>query len=215
MKLNAARIALNEFGVIHHDFLPKNILVKINSNKNILDVCLTDFGNAIFENDWYYSKKKLETRVNYVDYFISDEKIGPTLTRIFEGIYGENGRVKLRDFLLYNVKNFDLAFLLCYDFYTKKLDLPLVMPSVFNFELPWERNGTLPVVFVKQERNVVHFNHISGSTTLFQFRVLLNVHGIQFTRFDGADYSPDMQEQNQGISSVLRMVHGVVFLCII
>lgn len=208
-KLDAARTALLDLGVIHHDFLPKNILVRVGSSNNILDVCLTDFGNAILETDWYYAPKTMKSRMNYVNYFMSDSTLKQTLLDLFDG-----STEKVQFFLLNEVRNFDLALLLCYNYRTNRMQLePPEMPPPFNFQLPWNSDGSLNTICVNYQGSVRYFCGILGNIPLSELRQELERQKIYVQYFKSYLGKIELSfEYRTKVATVLYLKYGKVFL---
>lgn len=208
-KLNAARTALLDLGVVHHDFLPKNILVRIGSSNNILDVCITDFGNAIFETDWYYTPKTMKSRMNYISYFMSDSTLKQTLLDLFDG-----SAEKVQLFLLNEVRNFDLALLLCYNYHTNRMALESPeIPQPFNFQLPWNSDGSLNTLCVNYQGSLRYFCGVFGNISLSELRQELERQKIYVQYFKSQLGKIDSDiEQRTKMGVALVSVRGKVFL---
>ncbi len=104
-KLSNQVKVIHNLGLVHGDILPKNILIKRNTDGIIIDATITDFGSVSTTEDWKTNKDITSQIKTYYDYhnqfpnmsmFYTDNNI--TLKQVVED------PTLLDDALIYNLK---------------------------------------------------------------------------------------------------------------
>jgi len=172
-KLANGMAALHKLEIIHLDLLPKNILVNVDQGK-VIDIAMTDFGNAIHRNDWFFDQTT-KIRGRFVRYFLQHkelEDVGRALVEQYP-TPDANAYELTYFWLLHEPENFDWALLTRYNIGPSPIkvqEVPWIqLPPSFNFRLYWSKSGQLDVKI--HFDNLIHeFDQIYGLWTLTQLR---------------------------------------------
>jgi hypothetical protein len=162
---------IHALGIYHFDITPQNILVKM-EGKNIVDLCIADYGIAAQKRDWFLNSRYTDkNRTDVINRF-PHMPITSKLRKAIE-TSGKNTIVPVRNrfhyWMLHNPANIDYCIFaaMCHDLGVPEL-YPIYFPQSFNFSLPWNDLGFLTVELCA--RNIRQRFVICGFDSLALFR---------------------------------------------
>jgi len=168
---------LHKLGIVHMDLLPKNILVKLDENDEVVELGMTDFGNSQLRREWFFLEQPGNRKL-FTDYFVLQKEAQDIGRFLYKTKPSASSSSKdAAEFWLANEPfNFDWVVPQTYQLARQRAVLnripQLKFPCRFNFRLPWSELGFLEVS-VRSNGETMLFGKIFGLWSLVALRAKL------------------------------------------